>query len=123
MLLLLSPVPPNSISVVILPTPGSTIAGETYSLVCSVTEDVDGLTGSPSVHWIGPDGSTVVPTIESTSNQTSSSLTLNFRPLMTSSGGLYTCLATLPSPAVAEDITANTSQPVIVESMLLSTGA
>ena len=61
-LFVLFSVPSNPISVVISPAPGSTVAGETYSLVCSVTEDVAGLTGSPSVHWIGPDDSTAVST-------------------------------------------------------------
>ena len=106
----------------ISPAPGSTVAGNTYSLVCSVTEDVAGLTGSPSVQWIGPDGSTAVSTTGSMSNQTSSSLTLTFQPLTTSSGGLYTCLATLPSPAVTGDITANTSLEVIVKSTFLYIG-
>ena len=103
----------------ISPAPGSTVAGETYSLICSVTEDVAGLTGSPSVQWIGPDNSTAVSTTGSMSNQTSSELTLTFQPLTHSSGGLYTCIATLPSPAVSGNITAVTSQEVIVESMLL----
>ena len=56
------------------------------------------------------------------SNQTFSSLALTFQPLNTSSGGLYTCLATLPSPAVAENITANTSHEVIVKSTFLYFG-
>ena len=115
-----SPVPSNPISVVISPVLVSTVAGDTYSLVCSVTEDIEGLTGNPSVQWLGPHDSAVVPTTGSMSNQTSSSLTLTFEPLATSSGGKYKCLATLPSPAVTGDITANTSQAVIVESMLLN---
>ena len=99
---------------------GSAIANEAYSLICSVTEGITGLTGTPSVQWIGPDDNTVVPTTGSMSNQTSSYVVLSFQSLTTSSGGLYTCLATLPSPAVTGDITANTSQPVVVESMLLN---
>ena len=115
-----SPVPSSPISVMISPVSGSAIANEAYSLICSVTEEITGLTGSPSVQWIGPDDNTVVPTTGSMSNQTSSSVTLTFQPLTTSSGGLYTCLATLPSPAVTGDITVSISQPVIVESMLLN---
>ena len=115
-----SPVPSSPISVMIAPVSGSAIADEAYSLICSVTEEITGLTGTPSAQWIGPDDNTVVPTTGSMSNQTSSSATLTFQPLTTSSGGLYICLATLPSPAVTGDITANTSQAVVVESMLLN---
>ena len=104
----------------IFPVSGSAVANEAYSLICSVTEEITGLTGTPSVQWIEPDDITVVPTTGSMSNQTSSSAVLSFQPLTTSSGGLYTCLATLPSPAVTGDITANTSQAVVVESMLLN---
>ena len=117
---LFSPVPSNPISVVISPVLGSTIAGDTYSLVCSVTEDIEGLTGNPSVQWLGPHNSAVIPTTGIMSNQTSSSLTLTFKPLATSSGGKYTCLATLPSPSITRNITANTSQAVTVQSMLLN---
>ena len=115
-----SPVPSSPITVMISPVSGSAIADEAYSLICSVTEEITGLTGTPSVQWIGPDGTTLVPTTGSMSNQTSSSVVLSFEPVTTYSGGLYICLATLPSPAVTGDITANTSQAVVVESMLLN---
>ena len=103
-------VPPNPLLVDISQT-GSGVAGDNYTLTCTVTENIDGLTGSPTVQWMGLSGN-VVKDSSSTGDQTSS-LTLTFSPLLTSHGGDgYTCEGT----AMGGNITANLSLNLTVAS-------
>ena len=69
---------------------GTNTAGETYSLVCSVT--VTGSTDQPTITWFGPMNNTVSSEIV---NTTGSMSTLTFDPLSASHAGTYTCRATV----------------------------
>ena len=77
---------------------GSNTAGETYSLVCSVT--VTGLTDQPTITWSGPMNNTVPSEMVTTSGSMS---TLTFNPLSASHAGTYTCRARLDSGDMAMD--------------------
>ena len=67
---------------------GTNIAGETYSLVCSVT--VTGSTLQPTITWSGPMNSQVPSEMVTI---TGSMSTLTFDPLSASHAGTYTCRA------------------------------
>ena len=78
--------------------PEIAIAGESFSLTCTVTlAKGDSLIGDPAVQWIVPDGVSInsdtqqVMTNDSTVTYIS---TLEFIPVQTSHGGQYTCQAT-----------------------------
>ncbi len=58
---------------------GTPALGETYTLVCSV----EGVAGSPTIQWIGPDVSDVSMTIHTS--------TLTLSDLSLSNAGEYTC--------------------------------
>ena len=61
------------------------IAGETYSLVCSVASTFD-----PTITWSGPMNNTVPSEMVNTTGRMS---TLTFNPLSASHAGTYTCRA------------------------------
>ena len=69
---------------------GTNTAGETYSLVCSVT--VTGSTDQPTITWSGPMNNPVPSEMVTT---TGSMSTLTFNPLSASHAGTYTCRATV----------------------------
>ena len=100
---------------------GSMVAGDEYSLTCTVTKSNAGLTGSPSAEWIGPNGGSVLSasdiTVESLlSDSMASSVRLTFARLHTSFSGLYTCQGVVPSPAVEGGVTASDNSTVTVKS-------
>ena len=67
---------------------GMNTAGETYSLVCTVT--VAGSTDRPTITWVDPMNSTVPSDLINTTGNTN---TLTFNPLSVSHAGNYTCRA------------------------------
>ena len=83
--------PPFSISVDPITTSGTSIAGEIYSLVCSVS--VTGSTEQPTITWLNPMNRQITSEVETTGSMN----TLTFNPLATSDAGTYTCRATLGS--------------------------
>ena len=92
------------------------MAGDEYSITCTVMEDIEGLTNSPTLQWVDPDNNTVsgeLITVDETID-TSAIQTLTFDPLRTSDGGDYTCHAMLVSPL--GDIEDSTIQRVTVQS-------
>ena len=100
--------------------PGPVVAGSSdLSLTCTVSETIQGLTELPSAVWLmadttpltsGEDNITITDT--STDGRTVVS-TISFSPLLTSHAELYHCQARLHSPAVAGDITQDSS-PITV---------
>ena len=76
---------------------GDTVAGEQYTLTCTVTVP-DGLTGTPTVEWTGDEGKTRVTEGRADTSGSVTTLTLTFNPLQDSQDGDYTCSATLPVP-------------------------
>ena len=91
--------------VIISPASEPLTAGQTYSLTCSVLV-VAHLVVEPSVEWTRQDGSQVTAT-------SGSSLLLNFNPLRTSNGSLYTCTATVNVPSVVT-VSGEESRVVVV---------
>ena len=85
---------------------GSNTAGETYSLVCSVS--VTGSTLLPTITWSGPVNNPVPSEMVTT---TSSMSTLTFRPLSASHAGTYTCRATAGSLRDDETFTVQVNVP------------
>ena len=84
-------------------TSGANTAGETYSLVCSVT--VIGLNDQPTITWLDSMNNTVPSEMV---NTTGSMSTLTFNPLSASHAGNYTCraaIATIATLRVSEEDT------------------
>ena len=75
---------------------GDSVAGEQYTLTCTVTISPD-LTGTPTVEWTGDEG--VMSVTEGTPETSGrvTTLTLTFDPLQDSQDGIYTCNTTLVS--------------------------
>ncbi len=116
---LLFAVPPSALEVSITAN-DSSISGQPYTLSCTATEVISGLTNAPTLEWVDEQGMTVsgsdVMVQNTTMSDTSATQTLNFSSISTSRGGMYTCRATLLSPAVSGGITNSSTETVVVES-------
>ena len=99
-----SPIP-NPV-VTIAPARGVPTAGQTFSLTCSVVS-VPGLVVEPNIQWTRQDGTAV-------SNP--SSLELNFDPVQTSDGDLYTCQASIDRPDIGVSVSEEESAALTVRS-------
>ena len=76
-------------------TNGSTEAGQTFDLVCTVTMASD-QTPRPNVTWIkDTGGSAVFPVNTEETTPTITTLTISFSPLTFSHRGQYQCMVTL----------------------------
>ena len=94
---------------------GSSVAGERYSVECSV-ETVEGVrSGDISIIWTTPQGDSVVTESLTTTGRVTRS-SLNFSPLTTSDGGQYTCTGRISAATVSVDVHSNFSIQVTVES-------
>ena len=82
-------------------TSGTNTAGETYSLVCSVT--VNGSTDTPTITWLDPMNSQVPSEMHMVST-TGSMSTLTFTPLSASHAGTYTCKAALGGEVLTDTL-------------------
>ena len=93
-----APVPSPAITVSVS-TMGTATAGESYTLTCTVMEEIVGLTNKPSLQWLNSSGDVIVGR-EDIIGQTDNTamLVLTFDPVRTSDGGDYTCEGTLESP-------------------------
>ena len=90
---------------------GQPVAGYNFTLICSVTL-IDGLTGMPTVTWIDSSDQQITSAGDLTVNNPmiaglQTNRTLYFDPIRTRDMGTYTCVATLPSPALSTPL--NTS--------------
>ena len=99
---------------------GPLVAGSSdLSLTCTVSETIQGLSELPSAVWVMTDttpltsGEDNIAITETSIDGRTVVSTLSFSPLLTSHAGLYHCQATLHSPAVAGDITQDSS-PITV---------
>ncbi len=81
--------------VVQISSTGSNIAGNVYTLTCTVSV----VTGTPNITWINPNGDEVDNSILTLSNN-GSELILLFQSLDFSDIGVYTCSANLSIPTV-----------------------
>jgi hypothetical protein len=96
-------VPPDAITATVSSS-GTATAGMVYSLTCTVSKTVDGLTNSPTAMWTtggmavtNVNGITVSDTIGDTIVTNS---TLTFDPLRTSHNGSFVCCGILISSAL-----------------------
>ena len=101
---------------------GTSIAGETYSLTCTVSlEQV--LRQSPIIEWIGPDGRVIengkIVDVSLWSSSPSTTMTLLFSRLRTSHRGIYWCRASVRDTAASINIMNNSSAAIIVQSKLI----
>ena len=85
-------VSPEPATISITSSSPSIMAGDTVTLVCSVTLP-SGVTGAPVFQWEGP-GVTPTPANPTTSGEMISSV-LTFSEISTSQAGLYTCTVIL----------------------------
>ena len=117
-LLITDPNPP----IVTIGASGTSIAGETYNLTCTVSlEQV--LRQSPVIEWIGPDGRVIengtLVDVSLSSSSPSTIMSLLFSPLHTSHEGRYWCRATVIDTDAKIEITNNSSTNVTVQSKSL----
>lgn len=80
---------------------GNSIAGENYTLTCSVTV-IDGLEDDALIaaSWFDGRGNPVQPDSVQTDN-VNTTLTLQFNPILSSHGGPYACNATVTIPEIS----------------------
>ena len=96
------PVPSPAITISVSAM-GTATAGESYTLTCTVMEEVEGLTSMPSLQWLNSSDAVIVDgegitvmQLQQTDN--TAMLALIFDPVRTTLGGEYTCEGTLESP-------------------------
>ena len=96
---------------------GTSIAGETYSLTCTVSLEQE-LRQSPVIELIGPDGGVMEngTPVDVSLSSSPTTMTLLFFPLHTSHGGIYWCRATVIDTNAGIDIINNSSANVTVQS-------
>ena len=73
---------------------GNPMLGLQYTLTCNVTV-ASGVTGTPTVQWMGPGNSTPIATGGDFTVSSTSSYTLIINPLSPSHAGQYICQATV----------------------------
>ncbi len=97
---------PGSPPTVTISPPEIPVAGESFSLTCTVTlAEGDSLIGDPVVQWLGPDGGSIISETQHvmTSDSTKTYIsTLEFTPVQTSHGGQYTCQATFSTGTIMD---------------------
>ena len=81
-------------------TNGTTEAGQTFSLICTVTMASD-QTPRPTVTWMKVTGGNIAfPSATQETTPTTTTLTISFSPLTFSHRGQYQCMVTLNITAV-----------------------
>ena len=75
---------------------GNPTLGQPYTLTCNVSV-ASGVTGTPSVQWVGPGSSAPIVTGGDFTVSSTSPYTLIINPLRQSHAGQYTCQATVGS--------------------------
>ena len=90
---------------------GSGVAGEDYSITCTVV-GADTLGATFNIMWLRPGGDVLAMATES-------SLTHTFTPLGQSDEGIYTCMATVSSDLLSDDLTRSGMQSVTVTSKFM----
>lgn len=103
---------------------GTPITGSGYTLTCIALKSASGLTQSAVTLWRGPrggavatNGTTVLSGAVTESLRTVQNIT--FGSLSTSNAGVYTCEATLSSPALATPYQATQSYTVTVSGIFM----
>ena len=73
---------------------GNPTLGQSYTLTCNVNV-ASGVTGTPTVQWVGPGSSAPITTGGDFTVRSTSPYTLTINPLHPSHAGQYTCRATV----------------------------
>ena len=89
----------------------SGVAGDAYSITCTVM-GADTLGATFSITWLRPGGDVLAMATES-------SLTHTFTPVGQSDEGIYTCMATVSSALLSDDLTPSGMQSVTVTSKFM----
>ena len=85
-------------------TSGTPIVGEDYTLMCSVTGDIESLNATTTIEWRDSDGSLVT-----------SNAILTFSPLLFSNRGYYTCRVRVSSPYLENDLVPSAVEDITFE--------
>ena len=100
--------------------------GQSLSVHCIVTENLDGLSARPVLQWLNHDGSDIANgggvTLDGPNFQSSlTTLTLMFSSLRTSHAGRYICRSSLTSPALFSPLVKTKDYNISVHSEFMST--
>ena len=99
---------------------GTSTAGSTFTLTCTVQKTRSGFRNSPMPQWTVKGQRTAVTESDDIIIKTGSSTSnLTFSPLRTSHGGVYTCQGNLTTPALTDQYSLKESQEVKVESKVI----
>lgn len=95
---------------------GTGIAGSPNSITCVLTKPTS-LLATPDMAWIFPTGTEVPGQINSTQvgSMTMHSITVELDPLLASYSGVYTCQASLQSPALLATLNLSSTETVTVQ--------
>ena len=102
-------------------TEDSSIAGEMFSMICTV-ETVEGVRSNDiSIMWTGPDGTILngddhIMIMEPNTEGNVTTGRLMFSPLHTSDRGQYTCTGRISATAVGVDVSNDSSMDITVTS-------
>ena len=77
--------------------------GQSYTLTCNVTL-ASGVTGTPTVQWMGPDSSAPIVTGGDFTVSSTPPYTLTINPLLQSHAGQYTCRAMVDDDTVVASL-------------------
>ncbi len=110
--------PDGAISIV-TSVSGTLIAGEMYSLMCTVQEEILGLTGEPMAVWMDSNGN-VMEGDDLTVTSSNGMSTIAFNPLKPTNADTYTCTGSLQSPALSTPLTVTQQQRVEVTRELIA---
>ncbi len=116
MLLLIAPASAVRVS---SSTDGTAMAGSAYTIICTVTKPA-GLLAIPDITWTNPSGTELNGQMNNQiiNTTTVTTVRVQFVPLQTSHGGLYTCQVSLLSPSLLTPVNLTSSTTVLVQSKL-----
>ena len=96
---------------------GNTTLGQSYSLMCNVSI-TSGVTGTPTVQWMGPGSSAPIVTGGDFTVSSTSPYTLTINPLRQSRVGRYTCQATVGDDSGTASVMVNITGMYMYVSLL-----
>ena len=94
------------------------MAGYNYTLTCTATL-IEGMSDTPSIWWTHTDDQLVssggdIILHDPITTGLSTILTLYFDPIRIMDGGMYICVASVPSPALTAPLNSSTAYDIIV---------
>lgn len=95
---------------------GISITGSSHSITCVLTKPAS-LLATPDMAWISPAGTEVTGQVNNTlvGTMTAHSVTVEQDPLLASLSGVYTCQASLQSPALLAPLNLSSIETVTVQ--------